>query len=158
MALLAFLFFTLKNNNTHNPHFHHYHHHLPPFFFISLSVEGHGIAVAPWRLAFTIIIIYNFSSLQSTLPLLPLHHRYYISSPISIYTLSFPFSSYHIFPISRSKVTGTTTIRSGQGRMWVWRILISPAAGSKPSSSSHLHIHNYSSLLPHLLQHPYICN
>jgi hypothetical protein len=55
-----------------------------------LSVEGHGIAVAPWRPAFTIIIIYNLSSPQSTLPLLPLHHRYYISSPLSIYTLSSP--------------------------------------------------------------------
>ena len=93
LALLAFLFFTLTNNNTHNPHFHHYHHHLPPFF-ISLSVEGHGIAVAPWRPAFTIIkTIYNSSSPQSTLPLLPLHHRYYISSPsLDLHSL---FSSSH---------------------------------------------------------------
>jgi hypothetical protein len=34
LALLAFLFSFLTDNNFHNPHFyHHYHHHLPLFHF-----------------------------------------------------------------------------------------------------------------------------
>jgi hypothetical protein len=92
LALPAFLFFILTNNNNHYYTHHHQHHHL--HFFIPLSVEGHGIAVAPWRPALTIIkTIYNSSSPQSTLPLLPLHHRYYISfPPLDLHSL---FSSSH---------------------------------------------------------------
>ena len=57
LALLAFLFFILTNNNIPQSH-------IPTIiiiislFSISLSVEGHGIALTPWRLALTIIIIF----------------------------------------------------------------------------------------------------
>ena len=63
--------------------------------FISLSVEGQGIAVAPWRLASKIIIIIIILlHLRSTLPPLPLQRRY-----ISLFFFLTPSPHQHFFQL-----------------------------------------------------------
>jgi hypothetical protein len=66
-----------------------------------LSVEGHGIAVAPWRLAFTIIII--IYTLSPPLDLLSLFFHFTVTT----------FSYFNIIPPSTVSASASIEVLQG---------------------------------------------
>ena len=75
-ALLAFLFFTLTNNN--KSIFPSTIINNINFPCLSTSVDGHGIALTPWRLASTIIIIITLLILSPSSFLLSLYILFFL--------------------------------------------------------------------------------